>query len=128
VSEVVSEDSVRRNFGKLDEAAGVKWLQEHLDDVVAPLLGEPWVLDADVTVKPLYGHQEGAVVGLQPTQARASLAHLPHLLHRQPAAGVEVEVQPGNQSASKHSAPGLWELLGGIARADWPAFMGGDRD
>jgi hypothetical protein len=66
MSEVVSEDSVRRNFAKLDEAEGVKWLQAHLDYVVAPLLGEPWVLDTDVTVKPLYGHQEGAVVGYNP--------------------------------------------------------------
>jgi hypothetical protein len=47
----------------LTKPQGIKWLQEHLDDVVAPLLGEPCVLDADVTVKPLYGHQEGAVVG-----------------------------------------------------------------
>ena len=60
---VVSEDSVRRNLSKLDEAAGVQWLQEHLDDCVAPVLSEPWILDGDVTVKPLFGHQEGAVKG-----------------------------------------------------------------
>ena len=30
MSQVVSEDSVRRNFGKLDETEGVQWLQEHL--------------------------------------------------------------------------------------------------
>ena len=53
MSQVVSEDSVRRNLGKLDEAAGVGWLQDHLDYVSAPLLSEPWILDADVTVKPL---------------------------------------------------------------------------
>jgi hypothetical protein len=41
---------------------------------------------------------------------------------------LEVEVQPGNQSASKHSSPGLWELLGRIGRADGPAFIRGDRD
>ena len=34
---VVSEDWVRRNFGQLDETAGVPWLQDHLDDWVAPL-------------------------------------------------------------------------------------------
>src|SRR5208282_4859179 len=32
----------------------------------APLLAEPWILDIDTTVKPLYGHQEGAVVGYNP--------------------------------------------------------------
>jgi hypothetical protein len=30
MSQVVSEDSVRRNFSKLDETEGVQWLQEHL--------------------------------------------------------------------------------------------------
>ena len=128
MSEVVSEDSVRRNFAKLDETEGVKWLQAHLDYVVAPLLGEPWVLDADVTVKPLYGHQEGAVVGYNPHKpGRPS-----HTYHTYFIANLrlvlDVEVQPGNQSASKHSSPGLWELLGRIARADWPAFIRGDRD
>ncbi len=28
-----------------------------------PLLAEPWILDVDTTIKPLYGHQEGAVLG-----------------------------------------------------------------
>ena len=128
MSEVVSEDSVRRNFAKLDETEGVKWLQAHLDYVVAPLLGEPWVLDTDVTVKPLYGHQEGAVVGYNPHKpGRPS-----HTYHTYFIANLrlvlDVEVQPGNQSASKHSSPGLWELLGRIGRADWPAFIRGDRD
>jgi hypothetical protein len=63
---VVSEDSVRRNVGKLDEADGVAWLQNHLYTCVSPVLGEPWILDADVTVKPLYGHQEGALKGQRP--------------------------------------------------------------
>jgi len=50
---VVSEDSVRRNLAKIDEDAGVTWLQDHLGFCVGPILGEPWILDADVTVKPL---------------------------------------------------------------------------
>jgi hypothetical protein len=66
MSQVVSEDSVRRNLGKMDETKGVEWLQGHLDYVSAPLLAEPWILDTDVTVKPLYGHQEGAVLGYNP--------------------------------------------------------------
>ena len=53
MTKVVSEDSVRRHLGRMDEAAGVKWLQDHLDEGVAPLLSIPWILDSDVTVKPL---------------------------------------------------------------------------
>jgi hypothetical protein len=39
--------------------AGLDWLQGHLDYTTRPLLSEPWILDIDTTVKPLYGHQEG---------------------------------------------------------------------
>jgi hypothetical protein len=66
MEKVVSEDSVRRMLLKLDETEGVAWLQRHLLAVSEPLLGEPWILDVDVTVKPLYGHQEGAVLGYNP--------------------------------------------------------------
>ena len=41
---------------------------------------------------------------------------------------LEVEVQAGNQSAAKYSAPGLWTLLERIPRAHWPAFIRGDSD
>ncbi|MGZ9219860.1 MAG: hypothetical protein ACXW5W_22840 [Candidatus Binatia bacterium] len=30
------------------------------------VLNAPWLLDVDVTVKPLYGKQQGAVVGYNP--------------------------------------------------------------
>ena len=63
---VVSEDAVRRGLAKIDEAAGLTWLQRHLDYCVWPLLSEPWVLDIDSTIKPLYGRQEGAMVGYNP--------------------------------------------------------------
>ena len=41
---VVSEDAVRRGLAKIEEAAGLAWLREHLDYCVRPLLSEPWVL------------------------------------------------------------------------------------
>jgi hypothetical protein len=66
MEKVVSEDSVRGTLIKLDEREGVAWLQRHLLAVTEPLLGEPWILDVDVTVKPIYGHQEGAVLGYNP--------------------------------------------------------------
>ena len=37
----LSEDAVRRNLGKIEEAPGLSWLQGHLDYSVAPLLDEP---------------------------------------------------------------------------------------
>ena len=44
MKKVVSEDAVRRGLAKIDEAAGLTWLQTHLDYCVRPLLSEPWVL------------------------------------------------------------------------------------
>lgn len=125
---VVSEDSVRRAFGKLDEELGVTWLQEHLGRVYAPLLSEPWILDADVTVKPLYGHQEGAEVGYNPHKpGRPSHTYHTYFIARLRLV-LEVEVQSGKQTASKHSAPGLWDLLKRIPREHWPVLIRGDRD
>ena len=125
---VMSEDSVRRALSRIDEAAGVDWLQRHLDYTFRPLLGEPWILDVDTTVKPLYGRQEGAVVGYNPHKpGRPS-----HTYHSYVIAELrlilEVEVQAGNQHASKHSAPGLWALLARIGREAWPCLLRGDCD
>ena len=53
MEKVVSEDSVRRAFLKMDEEEGVCWLQDNLHPVYAPLLNVPWILDADVTINPL---------------------------------------------------------------------------
>ena len=61
---VVSEDAVRRALKKMPETDAEVWLRRHLDETTLPLLGVPWILDVDTTVKPLFGHQEGAVVGL----------------------------------------------------------------
>jgi hypothetical protein len=66
MSKVVSEDAVRRGLDKIEDRVGAAWLCGHLDDTLRPLLGELWILDCDTTVKPLYGHQEGAVVGYNP--------------------------------------------------------------
>ena len=66
MTKVASEDSVWRGLERIEVEDGASWLQGHLDDTVRPLLSEPWVLDCDTTIKPLYGHQEGAVVSYNP--------------------------------------------------------------
>ena len=113
---VVSEDSVRRNLGKIDEAEGVKWLQAHLDGCVAPVLGIPWILDVDVTVKPLYGHQQGAVKGYNPHKPRRPSHTYPTYFIANLRLVLDVEAQAGDQSASAYSSPGLWALLGRLPR------------
>jgi hypothetical protein len=128
MSKVVSEDSVRRAFKQLDEDKGIHWLQTSLEQVYTPLLSIPWILDADATVKTLYGHQEGAEVGYNPHKpGRPS-----HTYHTYMIANLrlilDVEVQSGKQVASKHSSPGLWALLNRLSRDQWPTLIRGDRD
>ena len=128
MSKVVSEDSVRRSFSKLPEEEGIPWLQGSLQRVYAPVLSVPWILDADTTVKTVYGQQEGAEVGYNPHKpGRPS-----HTYHTYMIANLrlilEVEIQSGKQVASKYSAPGLWALLKRLPREHWPALIRGDRD
>ena len=125
---VVSEDAVRRGLEKIEAAPGTAWLHGHLDDTVRPLLTEPWILDCDTTIKPLYGHQEGAVLGYNPHKpGRPS-----HAYHSFLMAGVrlvlDVAVAPGNQHTSKTSEPHLWDFLGRMGRHHWPRLVRGDKD
>ena len=124
---IVSEDAIRRAFKAIDETGGAVWLRRHLQYCVEPLLAEPWILDVDTTIKPLYGHQEGAVLGYNPKKpGRPS-----HCYHTYSMAStrlvLDVDVSPGDEHASKHSAPGLWALLDRLPRDLWPALLRGDR-
>ena len=123
---VVCEDTVRRALKAMDEEQGMNWLQQHLDASVLPLLGAPWVLDTDVTVKPLYGKQEGAVVGYNPHKpGRPS-----HAYHTYQIAGLRlmlgVTVAPGNASQANTTLPGLIELIERLPNEKRPALVRGD--
>jgi hypothetical protein len=126
MEKILSEDSVRRLLKKIDELKGIAWLQGHLDYSTCPILLEPWILDADTTIKPLYGHQEGAVVSYNPKKpGRPS-----HAYHSYIMAGsrlvLDVAVEPGNEHTSKHASPSLWALLHRLERAQWPKLLRGD--
>ena len=128
MTKVASEDSVRRGLERIDVADGASWLHGHLDDTLRPLLSEPWVLDCDTTIKPLYGHQEGAVVSYNPKKpGRPS-----HAYHAFLMAGtrlvLDVVVAPGNRHRSKSAAPSLWALLERLGREHWPRLVRGDKD
>jgi hypothetical protein len=126
INKIISEDSMRRALLKIEEVAGIAWMQQHLNKCYAPLLNVPWILDVDTTVKVLYGKQEGAVLGYNPTKpGRPS-----HTYHTYSIANLrlvlDVEVQPGNQMAASYSAPDLWALLDRMPRHQWPQFIRGD--
>ena len=111
----------------LKEEAGALWPRRHLDYRLEPLLAEAAILDVDTTVKPLYGHQQGAAVGYNPKKpGRPS-----HCYHTYSMAGTrlvfDVDMCARDQHASKHCAPGLWALLDGTPRDCWPTLLRGDK-
>jgi hypothetical protein len=123
---VASEDSVRRALTALEEKASAAWLKKHLKVSYEPLLEEPWALDMDSTVKPLYGHQEDAKVGYNP-QKPGRPSHVYHSYFMANLRMVmEVEVQAGNQTATSFAQPDLWLLLDELPKASQPRFLRGD--
>jgi hypothetical protein len=123
---VRSEDAVRRAFQHREAEPYEEWLRKHLTVTYGELLNEPWILDMDATVKPLYGQQEQAVRGYNPTKPGRP-SHVYHCYFLAAARLVlEVEVQPGNQTASQYAQPGLWAWLDRQARPHWPRLLRGD--
>jgi hypothetical protein len=126
MNRVRSEDAVRWAFQQGEEEPWTAWTRQHLAATYEPLLSETWILDMDATVKPLYGHQEEAVVGYNPRKpGRPS-----HVYHCYFIAAIrlliEVEVQAGNRTASQYAQPGLWEWLDARPREQWPHLLRGD--
>lgn len=128
MTKIIGCDSARRALSKIDEDKGTAWLQAHLNSCYLPLLSTSWILDVDVTVKPLYGFQEGAVKGYNPhKQGRPSHAYHSYLIANLRLV-LDVEVQPGNQTSSSHSLPRLLSLLEQFPDDCKPEFIRGDCD
>jgi hypothetical protein len=122
----VREDTVRRVLDAVEDTAGADWMQANLDASVHPLLSAPWVLDVDVTVKPLYGTQEGAESGDNPKKpGRPS-----HAYHTYQMAGLRlirgVDVEAGNASHSNRTLPGLLRGIDRRPEAQRPKRVRGD--
>lgn len=126
MSRVCSEDSVRLAFKEVDPEACARWQQKALAETWGPVLKHPWILDMDMTVKPIYGRQEGAEIGYNPHKpGRPS-----HALHSWFIRGLrlvlDVEVRPGKQHAAKHGQSRLWALWDGLPPECRPWLACGD--
>ena len=123
---LVSKDSVRRALKAMVLAATEPWMREALMHSVPSLprsaLELPWVMDIDATVKPLYGHQEGAEIGYNPHKpGRPS-----HVLHTFWVSNLrlvlDAQLSPGKEHSSGHAKAALlsvWPAAGRTGRA-WP--------
>jgi hypothetical protein len=114
---VVSEDSVRRALKAMELAASDVWMRQSLMDSVRDSLNRPWILDMDATIKPLYGHQEGAEVGYNPHKpGRPS-----HVLHTFWVGNLRLVLDAVLTSGKQHTS--------GHAKAPWKRLLDelGDR-
>jgi hypothetical protein len=126
MSKVISEDSLRRALKAIPEQQGIDWLEAQLQSSVNSLLDVPWIMDIDSTVKPLFGHQEGAVVGYNPQKpGRPS-----HSYHTYLMAGLRLvigaEVRAGNEHSGSYSLPGLLKILDDLEQTKRPYLVRGD--
>ena len=123
---VRSEDAIRRAFLKGEAEPYADWLHAHLESSYEEILKEPWILDMDGSVKSLFGQQEQAVRGYNPTKhGRPSHVYQTYFIAAIRMV-LDVEVQAGNQTASKYAQPGLWAWLDRRPREQWPVLMRGD--
>ena len=111
MNKVVSEDALRRALERIDETASAAWLRPSLQHSVREALDRPWVLDIDASIKPLYGRQEGAQIGYNPTKPMRPS----HVLHTFLVANLrlvlDVQVSSGKQHTSGHARAALGRLL-----------------
>ena len=126
MSKVVSEDSARRFLAAMDGEASGRWLRGELRECYGALLCEPWVLDIDTTIKPIYGHQDGAKKGYNPSKpGRPSLAYHSYFIGRLRVC-LDVVVESGDHAPAKYGHAGLWRILEELPAADRPLFVRGD--
>ena len=126
MSKVCSEDSVRRAFAGADPEACARWQTGALRQTWLPALRQPWIMDLDATVKPLYGHQEDAEIGYNPHKPGRP-SHVYHSLFvRGLRLVLDVEVRPGKQTAAPHGRENLWRVWDSLPAACRPWLMCGD--
>jgi Transposase DDE domain group 1 len=122
---MVSEDSVRRALAVMKPEASEAWMRQSLMASVRDALQRPWVLDLDATIKPLYGHQEGAEVGYNPHKpGRPS-----HVLHTFWVGNLRLVLDAvltsGKRHTSGHALAAMGRLLDELGDKA-PALVRGD--
>lgn len=144
MSRIISDESLRRALKhlapRIDERCSAEervrreaqlarttaWMDDALKESTHEALNTEWILDCDTTVKVLYGHQDGAEMGYNPTKpGRPS-----HTIHTYWIGNVrlvlDAEVQGGKAHAAKHSLPRLIHLLKALPSQRRPRLVRGD--
>ena len=119
-----TEDERLKRQTQLDKSTA--WMDAALRQSTFDALSTDWILDCDTTVKLLFGHQDGAEIGYNPTKpGRPS-----HNIHTYWVANLrlvlDAEVQGGKTHPAKYSLPGLMRLLKALPPEKRPQLVRGD--
>jgi hypothetical protein len=143
MSKIISDEGLRRALAHLAPttkrggeeqraareaqlARSTAWMDSALAHSIGEALNTAWILDADTTVKLLYGHQDGAEVSYNPLKpGRPS-----HVIHTYWIGNVrlvlDAEVQNGKAHAARHSLPRLVGLIEALPAHQRPRLVRGD--
>ena len=126
VMRFMSCDSVRRDFASIPEDKALPWAWRENLHLLQDVIAEDCVLDLDPTVKPLYGHQEGAEFGYNP-QKPGRPSHCYHTLCiAKLRLTLAVVVHPGDETSGTHSRSMLTEYLEFVSSVKKPRLVRGD--
>jgi hypothetical protein len=126
MTRVCCEDSVRRAFADADPCACAAWQTGALQQTWRPALRRPWILDLDLTVKPIYGRQEGAELGYNPHKPGRP-SHTYHTLFvRGLRLVLDVQVRSGQEHSATHRRENLWRVWEGLPKECRPWLVCGD--
>lgn len=89
-------------------------------------LSTDWILDCDATIKLLYGHQDGAEIGYNPSKPGRPSHTIPTYWVANVRLVLDAEVQGGKAHAAKHSLPGLMRRLKALALSKRCRLVRGD--
>jgi len=125
----VSEDSVRRalkNLAITNWDACDDWVLQAELAAIFPLLTEQYILDLDTSVKPIYGHQEGAEISYNPTKPGrpSQVLHVGFIGGLRLLVGVDVE--GGKAHAACHMASRIWKWIDALPPKCRPRLIRGD--
>ena len=144
MTRIISDESLRRALKALAPSIGkncteeerlkrqtqldksTAWMDAALRESTFEALSTDWILDCDTTVKLLFGHQDGAEIGYNPTKpGRPS-----HNIHTYWIANLrlvlDAEVKGGKTHPAKYSLPGLIRLLKALPPEKRPRLVRGD--
>lgn len=123
---IVCEDSVRRALKSADQRELDAWLARHEKDVFDRLLSYQYVIDIDNTVKPIFGHQEGAELGYNPQKPGRPSHNFHSYFIGSIRISLGVDVQPGKRHSGICGMPRLWEIIDGLPSEKRPRLLRGD--